>query len=257
MIKTYVVNMVKDVAKREAILSQVNDSKVSEGQLDVELFPATEGRKMTPEEIDKIADWKEFQRLYRDCATLPALGCSISHWRIYKAMADDASSTYALILEDDAWLTPNLATNVKEIAERCFADGKPAAVMLTPEWWYREENLLSDYSAGKIYKITNALMTSGYLINKAGAVLLAEKLLPIRYIADCWSTFVGFGLTLYGVVPHIISYPNELGEIGRSQDENLKRDLVRKLRYPLARLKGKLSMLRDRMRGNKESKKLW
>ena len=60
-------------------------------------------------------------------------------------------------------------------------------------------------------------MTSGYAVNIAAVKLILPKIFPVQFTADAWRTFVSFGVKLYGIVPHVISYPDGYGEIGMSQ----------------------------------------
>ena len=110
MIKTYVLNMEKDVQKRATIESQLEQQK----DLDVTIFKAIEGRKLTEQELNEWVDMSAMQKRYNNFATLPAIGCALSHWNIYKMIAT-YQEPYALILEDDALLSANLANQIKQI----------------------------------------------------------------------------------------------------------------------------------------------
>ena len=101
-------------------------------------------------------------------------------------------------------------------------------------------------------------MTSGYIINHSAAILLKEKLQPIQFLADQWDEFAQLGINLLGIVPHLISYPNELGEIGLSQHNNYKKNIWQKIRHYLAGIKGKIYVfLFIYMKGFRISTKNW
>lgn len=238
--------MEKDTQKRELITSQLKHHP----ELDWQIWKAVEGRKMSDEE-QKESISPEFYVKYKTNATLPAVGCSLSHYYIYKNMVEK-NIPFALILEDDAILSDNLhLDNVKKYLD----SDNPVAILLSPEFWYweidKQENIGSSHN---LYQLSNGLMTSGYLINKAGADLLSNIVYPVKYMADAWSDFVKMGLTLYGVVPHLTSYPKGIGEIGSSQH---KRSIYVRLRLPLVKMYIAYLNWRRSMRGEKHSKRLW
>jgi len=244
--------MAKDVAKK----AQISAALTKQNNLDTEFFIAYEGRKMPPNEIAALADFDSFKAKYGTQATLPALGCSLSHWKLYNNIAN-SNFEFALILEDDAWLSELLSLKIQQIIPHLPQD-KPWAVLLTPGFWYDKQNLITHTDDNhRLFKINSGYMTSGYLINRSGAQLLAEKLTPVRYIADAWGDFVDMGLNLYGIVPHIISFSGERGEIGLSQLANQRKNFLLRICYPLAVLKGRLSHLRQYCYGLRYSDKIW
>lgn len=206
--KTYVVNMVKDVGKKTAMEAQL----ASHPELDWQFWIAVEGRKLTPEQQSEMI-LPAFKERYGKSATLPAAGCSLSHISIYRDMvANDIS--HALILEDDARLQSDL--HLDEIKTLLETD-RPVAVLLTPDFWYTTTPISKIDNKHRIFPVYDGYMTSGYMINKAAARLLIKHIYPVQYTADAWEIFISFGLHLFGVVPHMISYPEGLGEIGLSQ----------------------------------------
>lgn len=249
--KAYYINMVKDTAKRALIESQVSTFSM----LVPELFQAVEGRKMSNEALQHLG-YPEFKAKYGNFGTLPAFGCSMSHFNLYNKMAK-ASEESALILEDDAILSPKLANELQPIEEYINKVGSPAVILLTPDFIYHKSECLSKTSNGtSIVKVENGCMTSGYIINKAAAQLLSSVLFPIRFIADEWAEFQKLGLTIYGVVPHLVSYPEGLGEIGRSQ-HLIKESTLKKLRHVVGRCKARLFHIIRYCKGYRKSYKLW
>ena len=165
---------------------------------------------------------------------------------------------YALILEDDAYLCEEFRKAAYPLLP--LLEGRePMAILLTPGFIYRPGSGAS-YGAGEaqqLYPVRRGHMTSGYLINRAGARLLAERLKPVRYLADDWEEFVRMGLQLYGIVPHLISYPDEPGEIGRSQITP-RRGMIKKLKKPFSILKSRLTFfLETTLRGEKRASRRW
>lgn len=212
MIQTYVVNLEKDVKKRE----RMTEHLLKIPFLDVVFSKAVEGRKLSPDELDHLADMAEFKKRYGHKATLPALGCSLSHLEIYKNTCK--SSDPVLILEDDATLAENFTAKIKPIYEWLSKQSEPTVILLSPCFSYNKyKRCLFSSNTSKIVNVLHGQMTSGYMINPAAARLLAVKLQPVRYLADDWDYMKRWGLKMMGVVPNLTDCPTELGEIGLSQ----------------------------------------
>jgi glycosyl transferase family 25 len=113
------------------------------------------------------------------------LGCALSHIAIYR-LVKERNLSHALILEDDAWLNPNLPQLLKAIAEK-YPQEKRRVLLLTScgaislrKW----EFLWSSY---QINKVKSAACTHGYVVTNAAADVLIEALYPVRHVADCWT----------------------------------------------------------------------
>ena len=252
MIKTYILNMEKDVQKRATIESQLNKQK----NLDINFFKAIEGNKLTKKELFTQVDMQSMKKRYNNFATLPAIGCALSHWCIYEKIVSQKDK-YALILEDDALLSKDIQSKIN-IFENYLLSSTPTVILFTPEFVYSKHNKLFTYNNYSVYKLNNGVMTSGYIINHSAAILLKEKLYPIQFLADQWDEFAQLGINLLGIVPHLISYPNELGEIGLSQHNNYKKNIWQKIRHYLAGIKGKIYVfLFIYMKGFRISTKNW
>lgn len=248
--KTYIINMAKDVAKREQILSQLKDFPKG----DVEIFEACEGRKLTDPELQYFG-YLKFKQKYGAFGTLPAFGCSISHFSVYKKVA--AENDAALILEDDAILSDNLYLKLPILHEYINSLHTAAAILLTPEFIYNKKDLFTiGNNTIQVAKVKSGCMTTGYIINAEAAKLFSAELFPIRYLADEWREFIKMGLSLYGVVPHMVSYSGELGEIGMSQIGH-KKTILNKIHFFLGGIKAKAEYMLQSLKGYHISKRLW
>lgn len=245
--KTYVVNMEKDTQKRALIEQQLQRHP----ELNWQIWKAVEGRKLSEEEQKEMILPQFYERYGRN-ATLPAAGCSLSHIAIYRDIV--ASNTnYALILEDDAILANDFS--FAEIIKILDTD-EPTAILMTPDFWYKKNNLEKNIDKGhKIYKVHEAYMTSGYLINKAGATLILRHNYPVQYTADAWNIFMEHGLKLYGIVPHIVSFPDGYGEIGISQQT--KKTVFEKIRFIMVYCYIRFIWAKRYLKGNRRSLKKW
>lgn len=245
--KTYVVNMEKDTQKRAQIESQL----ANHPELDYRIWIAVEGRKLSQQEQKKLV-LPEFYERYGRNATLPAVGCSLSHINIYKDIIEN-NFKYALVLEDDAILSNDL--KLEKITQLLDSD-KPTAILMTPDFWYRPDERIMDVDDKcKIYQLTDGYMTSGYAINQAAAKLLLPFIYPVKYTADAWSIFIRFGLHLYGIVPHVISYPDGYGEIGMSQ--HVHKNTYKKIRAVAVYFYIRLLWAMSYLKGNRKSLKKW
>lgn len=238
--------MEKDVAKRESISRQL----IEQPDLDWEIVNAVEGRKLNAEEIGVRADMDSFIGHYGKFATLPALGCAISHCEVYKKMLADKDNSYALILEDDAILSHNIGNRICQYANYLEPDS-PVVILLTPAFFFRK----SDALQSGLYKVLDGYMASGYLVNRKAAELILKLQFPIKYVADDWREFARNGLNLYGVTPNMISFKDGLGEIGRSQ--HASNTLWGMIKLTLGRFKVKYSQWQLSRKGIVYAKKYW
>lgn len=246
--KTYVINMLKDTCKRAAMELQLADHP----ELEYKIWEAVEGRQLTEQEQERDI-LPDFRIRYGKNATLPAAGCSLSHICVYNDIIK-SNTPYALILEDDAILLNDLKLN--SLID-LLSSTKPIAILLTPDFWYHKRSIILEIdSMLNVYEVCEGYMTSGYLINKKGAELLARLNYPVQYTADDWSIFKAKGLTLYGVVPHLVSFPDGLGEIGLSI-KNTPHSLLQKIHNTFALLYVRSLSLVKYMRGFRKSKKEW
>lgn len=244
--KTYVVNMQKDVGKKTAMEAQL----AFHPELDWQFWVAVEGRKLTPEQQAEMI-LPAFKERYGKSATLPAAGCSLSHISIYRDMvANDIS--HALILEDDARLQPDL--HLDKIKDMLETD-RPVAILLTSDFWYTNTPITKIDSKHSIFPVYDGYMTSGYMINKAAAQLLIKHIYPVQYTADAWKIFISLGLNLYGITPHIISFPDGIGELGAAG--NNPNTTWQKLRSKLIIFILEIIFIKKYIQGCRKSRKKW
>lgn len=239
--------MEKDTHKRELITKQLQQHP----ELDWQIWKAVEGRKLSDVEQKEMI-LPTFKERYGKNATLPAAGCSLSHYGIYQDMIA-AETRHALVLEDDAILSADLKL---ESISKLLDTNEPVAILMTPDFWYHKntEKINID-KKHNIYGLNDGYMTSGYALNLAAAKLLGSKIYPIQYTADAWKIFIDFGLKLYGIVPHVISYPDGLGEIGMSQHTH--RTFFEEIRSFAVYVYIRLLWIKSYLKGNRKSLKKW
>lgn len=150
-----------------------------------EIFPAIWGKHLSPEQRAQSYDDKWFVRNEGRSALPGELGCALSHIAIYR-LIKERNLPHALVLEDDAWLNPNLPQLLGAI-ERKQDPQRKNIFLLT---WFsavsmrRFETLWSAYH---LAKVKSAYCTHGYVVSNAAAGALIDALFPVRHVADCWN----------------------------------------------------------------------
>lgn len=248
-IHTYIINLERDIPKRDMMISQLHNYCY----LDVEFIKGIDGSTLSDTEKDTLSTQKFRQQYYY---TPAALGCALSHISIYNKMQLN-NVDYALVLEDDAILFHDLSI-INDLIS-ILKENQPVVILLTPYFRYKyNEYIKIGHNESKLFnKIRDAMMTSGYLININAARLLNDKLFPVNYLADNWNAFQKMGLKLYGVVPHLVSFPNSTGEIGDSFKLKAKQNLKIRIRIIFGKLKYFLLLCYYKILGYYSSKKLW
>jgi len=175
----FVINLPEDTVRRAAMEKQLRELDLS-----YELFPAIRGVRLSPEEKAQHYDETWFVR-YEGRPALPGeLGCALSHIAVYR-LIKERNLPHALILEDDAWLNPNLPQLLQAIDQK-YLPSQKNIFLLT--WFSAIANGRFDtlWSAYHLAKVKSAYCTHGYVISNSAASALIETLYPVRHVADCW-----------------------------------------------------------------------
>lgn len=192
-------------------LAQAHDRRVfMEKQLaalniDAEFFPAVDGRLLPEDEVKRVSDRRWFRRYVGREMTRSDMGCSLSHIYLYRKMVDE-NITCALILEDDAWLTPSLVPLLNEL-EQDIAK-LPCDVVLLSECrtvpvtiWRRGYYFMSP--------VAYALFTHAYVVSLRGARLLMNSLFPVALPADAWNWLLRHRLIRIAAVHPVLATQNQ------------------------------------------------
>lgn len=176
----FVINLRESIARRDAIERQLRGLGLS-----YELFPAITGNGLSLTEKAQHYDETWFVRNEGRPAQPGELGCALSHIAVYRLILE-RNLPHALILEDDAWLNPNLPELLEAIAQK-YAQEERNIILLT---WYRALSLRKVESLWLSYHVAearSAVCAHGYVVTNAAACALVEVLYPIRHLADCWA----------------------------------------------------------------------
>src|ERR1700676_347715 len=176
----FVINLPEDSVRREAVENQLRKLSLS-----YELFPAISGKSLSFEEREQHYDKTRFIRNEGRPALPGELGCALSHIAIYRLIKANQIA-HALILEDDAWLNPNLPHLLQAIAQKYAPEDKNIFLLtwVTKVSMRRFDTLWSSYH---VAEVESAVCTHGYVISNAAAEALIQTLYPVHHVADCWT----------------------------------------------------------------------
>lgn len=222
----FVINLLENTARRIAIERQLQALNLS-----YEIFPAIKGISLSPEKIKQCYSEKWFHRNEGRSMLPGELGCALSHIEIYRMVVERGLS-HALILEDDAWLNPNLPMLLHSIKEK-FSPANKDVYLLT---WFREialGNFENIWSAYHIAKVRSAYCSHGYIVSNSAALELIKALYPVHQVADCWGWLIRHQIvSVRAVFPTCItadlSYETNT-TLELQKNVNLKLSLSRKL----------------------------
>lgn len=175
--KVFVINLKKDIKKREQITQECEKH-----HLEFELLEAVSGKDLSQDELLQKVSKPALEYL-----TLGEIGCALSHLAIYnKIISDDIP--YALILEDDAILSPDLDSVLSAIISQIKPDQKRVYLLYKTEKVYsnRVTPLNNDYL---LYESRTPTYTHGYIITNKAARTLLKINSPVLVEADAWHTF--------------------------------------------------------------------
>jgi len=177
--------------------------------IDYEVVVGVDGNALSDDEIGKSYNALAFSRRNGRQATRGEIGCALGHQKAYRRIAEENLS-HALILEDDAWLNPNLPAAMEEL-ERTIPPDEPVVVLLT---WAIQTPTGRSKPLSMSYRIADAPKAScahGYVITQAAATNLARELYPVSHVADAWGWMRKHGyVRVCNVYPPLIT--NDLSQ---------------------------------------------
>ena len=179
----FIINLKEDYERRKAIEAQLNHLGLT-----YEIFPAIRGKALV--EAERAASYDEVwhRRNEGRDATPGELGCALSHIGIYRLIQERGIS-HALVLEDDAWLNPNLPQLLAAIEAK--KDPKRKEVILLT--WFQSVRMKGFDTLWSCYhsaEASSATCTHGYVISNAAAGAMLEVLFPVRHLVDCWNWLI-------------------------------------------------------------------
>ncbi len=176
----FIINLAEDAERRRAIEGQLRHLG-----LPYEVLRAVKGKQLSTEDRRKNYDEAWFVRNEGRSALPGELGCALSHIEAYHLIVT-RKIPYALILEDDAWLSPNLPQLLNAI-EMQYAPSEEDVFLLT---WFNSigpRKLGRLWSSYHVAEVKSAYCAHGYVVSNAAAEALTKALHPVRHVADCWN----------------------------------------------------------------------
>jgi GR25 family glycosyltransferase involved in LPS biosynthesis len=151
-------------------------------ELNIQRVSAVDGAKINPVKSRYISNQTKINILHKtrrahgEIDTIGAIGCSLSHYSVWKKFLE-TDSPYCLVLEDDAQVRSGLAELVIDASH----DIPDFDVWLLSYKLY-DKTLLP---VGKAWKSpVNFWGTSAYIVSRAGAKRLMEDFFPIECHLD-------------------------------------------------------------------------
>ncbi len=216
-IPVFVISLISDVKRRAKIKRQLDKL-----QIPFEFFDAVDAREGLDHLDATQVDLDPSLHL-----SLPEYGCSLSHASLYQKMVDE-SIDYALIMEDDAIVLPNIT---RFLRLRCYE--KAPFMMLYHGRAYVDRHfsipLFDNYVARKLR--LNSAYAVAYTLSLEAAKAMNEAARPVNTIPD-WPTDIA-ELGAHIVRPVLVQHPpyeqgSGLAALRRRKPKSLKRYLDRK-----------------------------
>ena len=155
----------------------------------------------------KVINLAKIQKFLGRNITNGEIGCALSHASIYQKMIDEKISD-AIVLEDDAIITPEFAECVKndsmvksEYEFVMFYHYNAYALN-----WLEKKNGVDYYRPAFM-----PFSTAGYYLNLKTAMILKDSTHPITTVAD-WPIALHERVNMAVAVPRIIQHPAEISQ---------------------------------------------
>ena len=130
--KIFVINLEKDIERRNSIQSQLDKLNVS-----FEFVSGIYGKDLTDSELSMSYDNFKSKRTQSRSLTRSEIGCALSHIKTYKEIIDK-NIELALILEDDVVIPDNLLQVLLKV-EKMIGVNIPQVTLLSPVKLYKTQ----------------------------------------------------------------------------------------------------------------------
>jgi len=196
--KIFVVNLPENTARLVAIERQLQALNLA-----YEILPAIRGKSLTSEERQRDYDQRRGFRTYGRTLSSGELGCALSHIAIYRKVAE-SNITHALVLEDDAWLNPNIPQLLEAIEKQYTAD---QANIFLLSWASAVRQPYRRIWAGYgLQPVRTAQCAHAYVISRSAATELLQVLYPVHIVADCWEWIIKHGVArVFALTPPAVT----------------------------------------------------
>lgn len=199
--KVFVINLKASPERR-----QFMERQLAALDLPAEFFPAVDGRRLTEDEVGQQSNRVWFRRYVGREMTRADLGCSLSHILVYRKIIEE-NLPCALVLEDDAWLTPA----IKPVMEALEEDipRLPVDVVLFSQCstvGARLWNIATYF----LCPVVQAYFAHAYVVTPAGARRLQDALFPVCHQADAWDWLLKHRVVRVAAINKVLATQNQM-----------------------------------------------
>ncbi|CAJ0807401.1 glycosyltransferase family 25 protein [Ralstonia flaminis] len=198
-VPTFFINLEHDVGRRKALEDQLDTLGLPHTR-----FPGVYGKALPAEALARHYNHTRAVAESREL-TVGEVGCALSHLGVYRAMLEQ-DLPYALILEDDAKLGPDVPAVLDALVQQVSPD-EPVVTLLTHINRYYKRSAKPLDPSHSVVKLANyQWLAHGYFVTRAAAKRMVEQLYPVWLAADYWHKFEREGIVqMRAVVPYVIS----------------------------------------------------
>jgi glycosyl transferase, family 25 len=228
--RIFVINLVGNVDRRNSIVGQLDRLG-----LEYDVVPAVSGKELSAEELACHYDDKRFKRSEGRRAAPGEIGCALSHIGVYRRIVNE-DIPRALILEDDAWLNPNLPMILEAMSDNV----EPSEAQVFLLTWFVSLSrvprikLWSSYELGHVKK---AYCSHGYVVTQSAARRLTDVLYPVKRVADCWDWLIQHRIVeVLAICPTCVTADLRFESAIAPDVGDAKTSVLASLRYKLGRL---------------------
>jgi glycosyl transferase family 25 len=193
MLNAFFINLDRHPDRRAHVESQLRNAG-----LVAERVAGVNGREVPPE----LAGYFDLETKSRYALMPGQIGCQASHLKVMRLIRE-RNLDYALVLEDDALLPPDIAGILTETLEKVPAGWDIVRLCRPTSRAFRPLAKLSDNRSVVRYSRV-PVGRAGYLVSRSGAAKLLQPRKMVRPGDDEISQSWLLGLDIYGVEPNPI-----------------------------------------------------
>lgn len=191
--KTYLINLDKNV-ERLAHMTKL----LGEKGVEFERIPAVYGAELSREQKRNVFSWVRSLCAVGYRMTPGEIGCALSHLAVY-----DKVENSACVLEDDISIDGDLGEALNE-CESFINTEAPRVVLLSG-------HCFKAFGSERFVRVSFAMCTDAYCINKAAAQLILKANRPVVSVADSWCRWARrYGIEIYHYNPTMVRQANEM-----------------------------------------------
>lgn len=211
--KTYVINLAKNVKRLELI-----DKRLKELSVGYERIEAVYGKTVPVAEKRANSSWFWWWCIKGYPMRDGEYGCAMSHLNVYRKMVAENVSA-ACVLEDDA-IPRIVLPKLLDLLEKVIDPNKPQVALISN---HRDKDPQGEF---ELKAVSTGSFTDGYVVTLPAARKLLEKNFPIKCPSDTWSFWRQKGwIELYQVYPEAVNQEWDTTE-GYTSDVTVVGDIV-------------------------------